>query len=153
MVLVAVALLIGGSIVGVAAELDPSAHARQATSELTGPPGPEGVPLQVGTLLAPASTAATGQTVDGVACDPSEQVAYHVHTHLSVYVNGSLRPIPAGVGVVRPVAERTASGPFYVATSCYYWRHVHARTGSSTSSHRARARTPLDGSSLSGASR
>jgi hypothetical protein len=100
-----------------------------ATSVLTGPPGPEGIVLEQGQLLAPASTAADGQPVDGIRCDASEQVAYHIHAHLTVYVNGALRPIPAGIGIVTPVAEQTPDGPFYSATRCYYWLHVHAQDG------------------------
>jgi hypothetical protein len=46
-----------------------------------------------------------------------------------VYVNGALRPIPAGIGVVTPVAQQTADGPFYTASRCYYWLHVHAQDG------------------------
>jgi hypothetical protein len=95
----------------------------------SGPPGPEGVPLEVGTLLAPADTAATGQTVNNIQCDASEQVVYHVHTRLTVYVNGVLRPLPAGIGIVSPVAQETADGPFYGASRCYYWLHVHAQDG------------------------
>jgi len=91
--------------------------------------GPEGIPLETGTLLAPAATSATGQTVDGIQCDASEQVAYHVHTHLSVYVNGRLRPLPAGVGIVEPEAEPSPAGAFYGASHCYYWLHVHAQDG------------------------
>jgi len=85
--------------------------------------------LEQGTLLAPASTAATGRTVDDVQCNSDEQVAYHVHTHLSVYVNGLLRPVPAGIGIVSPVAQTTAEGPFDEASHCYYWLHVHAQDG------------------------
>jgi hypothetical protein len=122
-------VLVAGLTAGVAAELRNAARAGHATTEATGPPGPEGIPLEVGPVLGPESTAATGQTVDGIACDPSEQAVYHIHTHLSVYVNGSLRPIPPGIGVVSPTAKQTANGPFYVATRCYYWLHVHAQDG------------------------
>jgi hypothetical protein len=100
-----------------------------ATSVLTGPAGPEGIVLEEGQLLAPASTAATGQTVDGIQCDSSEQVAYHIHAHLTVYVNGALRPIPAGIGIVAPVAQQSANGVFDSASQCYYWLHVHAQDG------------------------
>jgi hypothetical protein len=99
------------------------------TKFVSGPPGPEAVPLQKGTVLAPASTAATGQMVDGVQCNATEQVAFHVHTHLAVYVNGQLRPIPAGIGIVAPAAQSTPEGPFDAATRCYYWLHVHAQDG------------------------
>ncbi|MGX7678612.1 hypothetical protein ACSMXN_06915 [Jatrophihabitans sp. DSM 45814] len=100
-----------------------------ATAVLTGPPGPEGIVLEEGQLLAPASTAADGQTIQGIQCDANEQVAYHIHSHLTVYVNGSLRPLPAGIGIVTPVAEQTPSGVFDTASRCYYWLHVHAQDG------------------------
>jgi hypothetical protein len=58
-----------------------------------------------------------------------EQAVYHVHTHLTVYVNGVLRPIPAGVGVVEPVAQQSANGVFDEASRCYYWLHTHAQDG------------------------
>jgi hypothetical protein len=100
-----------------------------ATAVLAGPPGPEGVALETGTPLAPASTAATGQAVDGVQCNSMEQAVYHMHTHLTVYVNGALRPIPAGVGVVEPVAQHGSNGTFEEASRCYYWLHTHAQDG------------------------
>jgi len=100
-----------------------------AKAAVSGPPGPEGVPLEQGALLATAATASTGATVDGIGCDASEQIAYHVHTHLSVHVDGTLRPLPAGIGIVAPVAQATADGPFDSATRCYYWLHVHAQDG------------------------
>jgi hypothetical protein len=100
-----------------------------ATGVLTGPAGPEGIVLEEGQPLASASTSATGQTVDGIQCNASEQVAYHIHAHLTIYVNGVLRPIPAGIGIVAPVAQQTANGSFDSATQCYYWLHVHAQDG------------------------
>lgn len=106
-----------------------SATSDAAAATLTGPPGPEGIPAEQGAVLAPASTAADGQTVDGIQCQSNEQVAYHIHTHLSIYVNGVLRPVPAGIGVVKPVAQQTPNGAFYGASQCYYWLHVHAQDG------------------------
>jgi hypothetical protein len=100
-----------------------------ASASVPGPMGPEGIPLERGTLLAPATGAAQGQTVDGIKCQGDEQVVYHIHTHLTVYVNGKLRPIPPGIGIVQPRAENTAHGPIYGATRCYYWLHVHAQDG------------------------
>jgi hypothetical protein len=111
-----------------AALLAPLLFAVPATAA-SAPPGPEGIPLQVGQTIAPSSTAATGKTVDGISCQASEQVVYHVHTHLAIYVKGKLRPVPAGVGLVAPVGEQTAFGPFYGASRCYYWLHVHTFDG------------------------
>jgi hypothetical protein len=104
-------------------------HTDVATATVGGPPGPEGIPLQEGKVLAPGATPAGGATVDGIQCQASEQVAYHIHSHLTVYVDGVLRPLPAGIGIVQPVAQQTPNGPFYGATTCYYWLHVHAQDG------------------------
>jgi hypothetical protein len=95
----------------------------------TGQLGPEGIALEQGTPLAPNTTAAKGGTVQGVQCNSGEQVAYHIHTHLAVYVNGALRPISPGIGTVAPAPEQTANGEFFQATTCYYWLHVHAQDG------------------------
>lgn len=91
--------------------------------------GPEGIPIEQGTVLASAASAATGATIDGIQCDSSEQVAYHVHAHLAVYVNGSLRPTPLGIGIVTPVVQKTSTGDFASASKCYYWLHTHAQDG------------------------
>jgi hypothetical protein len=105
-----------------------SAQTDISKAVVTGPPGPEGIPLQQGTPLAGLQNAATGTTVDGIQCSAAEQTVYHVHTHLAVYVNGQLRPVAPGVGIVLPVAQ-PGSPPFYGATRCYYWLHVHAQDG------------------------
>jgi hypothetical protein len=136
MIWVAAAVVVAGAAAGITVAVrggsgHPSAQQPSdvATSVLTGPIGPEGIVLEQGQPLAPASTAAAGQTIDGIQCDASEQVAYHIHAHLTVYVNGALRPIPAGIGIVTPVAQQTANGAFDSASRCYYWLHVHAQDG------------------------
>jgi len=92
-------------------------HADAATATLTGPAGGEGIPLEEGTVLAPITGAASGATVDGVQCNSSEQLAYHIHTHVTIYVNGTLRPVPAGIGLVE------------TGTKCDYWLHTHVQDG------------------------
>lgn len=91
--------------------------------------GPEGIPLETGRQLAPASTTLPGTTVDGVQCAPLEQLAYHIHAHLQVYVDGHPRKLPAAIGLVGPVAQQTPAGPFYGAQKCYYWLHTHTSDG------------------------
>jgi len=91
--------------------------------------GPEGIPLERGPALAPYSTTAAGTTVDGIQCAPVEQLAYHIHAHLQVFVDGHPRSLPGGIGMVGPVAQQTSRGPFYGATGCYYWLHTHTSDG------------------------
>ncbi len=93
-------------------------------------PGPETIPLEQGPELAPASTTAPGTKIDGVIeCAPLEQLAYHIHIHLQVYVDGQSRSIPAAIGLLGPVYENTPYGRFYGAQKCYYWLHTHASDG------------------------
>jgi hypothetical protein len=54
--------------------------------------------------------------VDGISCNALEQTVYHIHAHLSIYINGSLSQLPQYVGIA-------SDG------SCYYWLHTHDTTG------------------------
>jgi hypothetical protein len=92
-------------------------------------PGPEAIPLEAGPQLAPASSTSPGTTVDGIQCAPVEQLAYHIHSHLQVYVNGQSRSLPAAIGMLGPVYQQTPYGKFYGATQCIYWLHTHASDG------------------------
>jgi hypothetical protein len=78
--------------------------------------------------LAPAATA-PGFTVDGVRCAPVEQLAYHIHAHLQVYVDGQPRSLPGAIGVLGPIGYRTKAGPWFLASKCYYWLHTHTSDG------------------------
>ncbi|MHB8453056.1 MAG: hypothetical protein ACYDAQ_21770, partial [Mycobacteriales bacterium] len=81
-------------------------------------------------LLASTSTAATGQPVDGISCSASEQVLFHIHAHLAVYVNGVDKLIPYGIGIVPPLGIQQSGGaPFVVSGKCFYWLHSHTQDG------------------------
>jgi len=77
----------------------------------------------------PPTTAATGQPVDGVQCQTSEQVAYHIHAHLAIYVNGQPQTVPLGIGIPNPQVDSSSGEPFVVGGSCFYWLHSHATDG------------------------
>ncbi len=120
-------VVIAGVLAGLAsAALAASARSHQVTATVAGPTGPEGIPLQSGPPLAPESAQATGQPVDGIGCNANEQVNYHIHAHLTVYVNGLLRPIPAGVGLVGLPLTNTLSLPLYGPTRSALrgWRQI-----------------------------
>ena len=94
-----------------------------------GTPGPETIPVPSGPKLATLLTTANGSSVDGVQCQTNEQLVTHVHTHLTVFVDGKARVIPYGIGIPGFQAEQTAQGPFVETGSCFYWLHVHAYDG------------------------
>jgi len=56
------------------------------------------------------------QPVDGVYCDQLEQLSYHIHVHMTIWLNGQQVTIPQGVGIA---TDR----------SCLYWLHTHDSTG------------------------
>jgi hypothetical protein len=92
-------------------------------------PGPETVGIPSGPKLATLDTVATGQTVDGIQCQTNEQTIVHVHTHLTIFVNGQARVIPYGIGIPGAQPVSTAQGPFVESGSCFYWLHAHANDG------------------------
>jgi hypothetical protein len=94
-----------------------------------GPVGPEGVPIPRAATLAGTASITTGQKVDGIGCQSSEQTLFHIHAHLTIFVNGSPRQLPAGIGIPGAQAQSTAQGPFISSGTCFYWLHTHAADG------------------------
>jgi hypothetical protein len=82
----------------------------------SGPLGPEGVPIPTGPAVAPVRRVSAARRIDGIACRPAEAVLFHIHAHLTIFVGGSPRRVPAGVGI--------GSGQ-----SCFMWLHTHAADG------------------------
>jgi hypothetical protein len=100
-----------------------------STSSAAGPQiGFEGVPLEQGPPLGSAGTTGTAN-VDGIHCGPTEQLAYHIHAHLAVYVSGRLHSLPAGVGIPGSVAQPSQQGPVAAGGQCIYWLHTHTTDG------------------------
>jgi hypothetical protein len=54
--------------------------------------------------------------VNGIYCDSLEQTAYHIHAHLTIYINGNPVAVPQGVGIAPD-------------QSCLYWLHTHTGDG------------------------
>jgi hypothetical protein len=97
--------------------------------------GPEVIPVVNGPKLATLINAASGQTVDGIQCNTGEKTVSHVHTHLTIFVNGQAQTIPYGIGIPGFQAFQISqpppagSGPFVETGTCFYWLHVHANDG------------------------
>lgn len=108
-----------------------TATATQASTATAPQPtqiGFEGVPIEPGSVLAPASTTQTG-TVDGISCGPNEQLAYHIHAHLMVYVSGRPHALPGGIGIPGSQVVPSPQGPVASGGVCIYWLHTHAPDG------------------------
>ncbi|HEX4703537.1 MAG TPA: hypothetical protein VH352_15525 [Pseudonocardiaceae bacterium] len=90
---------------------------------------PQGADTSTG-LLANTAGQSTGDTVDGVSSNNTEQVLFHVHAHLAMYVNGQPKLLPYGLGIVPPYQlQQTAAGPFVAGGSKFYWLHTHDESG------------------------
>jgi hypothetical protein len=90
--------------------------------------GPEAVPIPP---HAPDLAAAgmVHQPVDGIQCLRNEQLAFHIHAHLTIFDHGQARRVPSAVGIEHPQTTRTPGGRFVGGGSCFYWLHTHAADG------------------------
>src|SRR4029077_17610880 len=76
-----------------------------------GPLGPEGVPIPNAPALAPPASPKLGKSVDGIKCERAEQVLFHIHAHLTIFVNGKARQVPYGIGIGPPLlGDNTTAG-------------------------------------------
>jgi hypothetical protein len=90
--------------------------------------GFEGVPIESGANLASPGTTGT-TTVDGIKCGSTEQLAYHIHAHLAVFVGGQSRALPGGIGIPGSQVVQSSEGPVANGGQCIYWLHTHAPDG------------------------
>jgi len=95
-----------------------------------GPKGLEGVPIPQVPALGKVRELHTGETIDGIKCDTAEKVAFHIHAHLSIFVNGKQKQVPYGIGIGLPLrGVSSAAGPFVTNGSCFAWLHTHTGDG------------------------
>lgn len=66
------------------------------------------------------SDGASGETVQGLDCAVNMDETYHVHTHLSIFLNGEALAIPPDIGIVQ------TSTP---GVRCFYSIHTHDKSG------------------------
>ena len=65
------------------------------------------------TSLSSASSSSVG--IENIKCETVERTAFHIHTHLDIFINGKLYTVPAQIGIV--------------PDKCLYWMHTHDETG------------------------
>ncbi len=76
--------------------------------------------------LAPAGDTDISSPVDGISCQMLEMLAFHIHAHLTIYVNGVQELVPAGIGIGPPLVWEDG---FVVSGSCFSWLHTHDESG------------------------
>ncbi len=91
--------------------------------------GFEGVPIPAVSPLAGTSSAASGGKVDGIRCQRSEKLIFHIHSHLTIFVNGQQRQVAGGVGIPGSREVTSPQGPVANGGNCFYWLHTHAPDG------------------------
>ena len=86
--------------------------------------GPELVPIPNAPRLASAvSKARPATSIDGIRCQFNAKVVFHVHAHLTLFVDGKPRAIPAGIGFWPPLGPQNyRNGQFGVTQgNCWAW--------------------------------
>jgi hypothetical protein len=57
-------------------------------------------------------------------------VLFHIHAHLTIFVRGVARQVPAGIGIAPPYeVASTPRGAFVAGASCFMWLHTHVADG------------------------
>jgi len=57
---------------------------------------------------------AKGQVIDGIRCETSESLLFHIHIQLTIFIEGQEQTVPANIGIL---------------SNCLYWLHTHDDTG------------------------
>jgi hypothetical protein len=117
---------------GAAPEQRLSTLGRLLPAPPAGTPGPELVPIPHAPALAPsASVPRLTRTVDGIRCQKNERLRMHVHTHLTLVVNGKARLVPAGIGIWPPLGPQSPKTGLFVVSQkyCFSWLSTHFADG------------------------
>jgi hypothetical protein len=124
-------------IVGIAAFVAVSACSDSDPADVQPEPDPEPDPqplpavvVEEGSTIGaatfpPGNTASGGQgsTISGIGCLGTP--ARHFHAHVSLFVNGDQKAIPAAIGITDPMFR----DDYVIAGDCWYWIHTHDATG------------------------
>ena len=127
------AIAAGTTVVAVAIVLAVVLTRGHATTPPASSPTP--APTAVPSPLASLDSAASGSPVDGITCDtaptpPATPPASARSTaHIALFVNGSPRGVPAGVGIGPPRQTQTTDAGPLVSGKCTYWLYTQTEDG------------------------
>ena len=79
-------------------------------------------PAPAGATLAPPAE----HDADGITCASTEQLLFHIHAHLTIFVGSAEKLLPGGIGIGPPLQYQN---DFVVGGSCFSWLHTHDQTG------------------------
>ncbi|HEV2634831.1 MAG TPA: hypothetical protein VGX23_06760 [Actinocrinis sp.] len=115
---------VGVLVLALAGGITWAVHSNSSKKSSTSASAPAGT-------LAPVWSGLTGQTVNGVAANAIEQLAYHIHAHLAIYVDGKSMAVPAGIGITTPWQTQTEpDGSLWIdGGSHFYYLHTHTTDG------------------------
>jgi hypothetical protein len=71
-------------------------------------------------------TGGHGQPVDGILSGEHEAMTYHIHIHLSLFIQGVQIAVPKGIGILRPWTVDQGS---ITEGKAFYWLHTHDASG------------------------
>jgi hypothetical protein len=93
-----------------------------------GDPGPELVPIPDAPRLAsPVSKVRPGRSIDGIKCEFNARLVLHIHVHLTVFVNGMPRVVPAGIGFWPPLGPQNYRHGQFGVTADNCWASLSTR--------------------------
>jgi hypothetical protein len=93
-----------------------------------GDPGPELVPVPKAPHLAsPVSRARPWKTIDGIKCEFNPRLLFHVHAHLTLFVGGKARRLPAGIGFWPPLGPQNYRHGQFGVTQDNCWTSLSTR--------------------------
>ncbi len=69
-----------------------------------------GIVMSSSNIILSGASASSPQ-IDNIQCNSMEQAAFHIHTHLDIFINGQHYTIPPQIGII--------------PGKCFYWLHTH----------------------------
>jgi hypothetical protein len=96
--LIAIAVVVTAGIVGL--------NVANLNTPSIPPPSPS--------ISSTATALSSSAPIDSIQCGAMEQLGFHIHAHLDIFINGQHSTVPALIGITG---------------KCFYWLHTHDESG------------------------